>query len=128
MEYTNINFNDIQEFPYIGKFLRATRTRDENDNPIEETFEFLRCSLDIEITTQEIQNIGSQANYNIWMPLIKENGNLIFPVIYNDIFYGIRLGQRIKCIVINVEPSQMGTRVWLKREEWDSEDTNFDDL
>jgi len=128
IEYIDLDYNDIQPFPYIGKFLRAIKTHDEENNPIEITTEILRCKLDIEVTTPEIQNVGQQANYNVWIPLIRESGKLIYPITYNDIFYGIRLGQKISGIVVNVEPSQMGTRVWLKVENWDMNDPQFDDL
>jgi len=128
MEYTDFDFNDIQEFAYIGKFLRVVKSRDAEDNPIEETIEVLRTKCDIEVSTPEIQNLGSQANYNIWIPLLKKDGKMFYPILYDDIFYGIRFGQKIKGIVINVEPSQMGTRVWVKVEDWDVTDTNFDDL
>ena len=128
MEYTDIAFNDIQEFPYMGKFLRSNRDVDAEENPIEEMIEILRVKCDIEVSTPDIQNTGQQANYNVWIPLLKKDDKMFYPITYDDVFYGIRFGQKIKGIVINVEPSQMGTRVWLKVEDWGQDDTQFDDL
>jgi len=130
MEKQNIPFKDIKHFSHFGKILRYNLIDDADDMPIVESVDVVyKGVMRIETSTPQINNVGELSYYDVWIPLQKSGGVIFCPTRENDVVYVKRFNEAIKGIVRNIYPSQLGIRLYVQRESWNSEDEIiFNDL
>lgn len=97
--------NQIQEYPFDGKFTDFVEGEDENGMPTEETIIILETKCDIQESAKSDAGGFISASFSIYFPFEKLLG---MPVKRGMTFEGSIYGMSVDGEVVGVFPTQMG--------------------
>lgn len=106
----------INEFPSTGSFIHIEESSLGADSEVT-VYDGI---MDIQVSSAEINMVGQESNYMVYMPLIlDDSGNFVNPIRKGDKFIGNCFGESISGRVQNSSPSLLGKlNVWIQRENW----------